>query len=78
MKEPLILDIKGNSLDDGPGIRSVVFFQGVSPILACGAIIRKAKGGRWKSPTIPKTACIAMHAWKSARKRPFRRTIRFI
>ncbi|MFH2066523.1 MAG: glycyl-radical enzyme activating protein [Pseudomonadota bacterium] len=28
MKTPLILDIKGNSLDDGPGIRSVVFFKG--------------------------------------------------
>ncbi|WP_028314170.1 glycyl-radical enzyme activating protein [Desulfatibacillum aliphaticivorans] len=28
MNEPLILDIKGNSLDDGPGIRSVVFFKG--------------------------------------------------
>jgi pyruvate formate lyase activating enzyme len=27
-KEPLILDIKGNSLDDGPGIRSVIFFKG--------------------------------------------------
>lgn len=27
-KYPLILDIKGNSLDDGPGIRSVVFFKG--------------------------------------------------
>ena len=27
-KPPLILDIKGNSLDDGPGIRSVVFFKG--------------------------------------------------
>ncbi len=26
--EPLILEIKGNSLDDGPGIRSVVFFKG--------------------------------------------------
>jgi len=25
---PIILDIKGNSLDDGPGIRSVVFFKG--------------------------------------------------
>jgi pyruvate formate lyase activating enzyme len=25
---PLILEIKGNSLDDGPGIRSVVFFKG--------------------------------------------------
>lgn len=25
---PLIVDIKGNSLDDGPGIRSVVFFKG--------------------------------------------------
>ncbi|MBU3914604.1 glycyl-radical enzyme activating protein [bacterium] len=29
MKEnPLILEIKGNSLDDGPGIRTVVFFKG--------------------------------------------------
>jgi len=28
MQHPLILDIKGNSLDDGPGIRSVVFFKG--------------------------------------------------
>ncbi|MBU1118757.1 glycyl-radical enzyme activating protein [Patescibacteria group bacterium] len=26
--KPLIIDIKGNSLDDGPGIRSVVFFKG--------------------------------------------------
>ncbi len=25
---PLILDVKGNSLDDGPGIRTVVFFKG--------------------------------------------------
>jgi pyruvate formate lyase activating enzyme len=25
---PLILEIRGNSLDDGPGIRSVVFFKG--------------------------------------------------
>lgn len=28
MKQPLILELKGNSLDDGPGIRSVVFFKG--------------------------------------------------
>jgi pyruvate formate lyase activating enzyme len=28
MRSPLILEIKGNSLDDGPGIRSVVFFKG--------------------------------------------------
>jgi pyruvate formate lyase activating enzyme len=28
LKVPLILEIKGNSLDDGPGIRSVVFFKG--------------------------------------------------
>lgn len=26
--KPLILEIRGNSLDDGPGIRSVVFFKG--------------------------------------------------
>ena len=30
---PLVLDIKGNALDDGPGIRSVVFFKGCP--LAC-------------------------------------------
>lgn len=28
MKNPLILDIKGNSMDDGEGIRTVVFFKG--------------------------------------------------
>lgn len=28
MSGPLILEIKDNSLDDGPGIRSVVFFKG--------------------------------------------------
>lgn len=27
-RTPLLLDIKGNSLDDGPGIRSVVFMKG--------------------------------------------------
>jgi pyruvate formate lyase activating enzyme len=28
LKAPLVVDIKRNSLDDGPGIRSVVFFKG--------------------------------------------------
>jgi len=28
LKQPLITDIEGNSLADGPGIRSVVFFKG--------------------------------------------------
>ncbi len=28
IKKPLVLEIRGNSLDDGPGIRSVVFFKG--------------------------------------------------
>lgn len=27
-RRPLILEIKGNSLDDGPGIRTVIFFKG--------------------------------------------------
>ncbi len=26
--QPLVIDVKGNSLDDGPGTRSVVFFKG--------------------------------------------------
>lgn len=30
---PLLLEIKGNALDDGPGIRSVVFFKGC--LLSC-------------------------------------------
>jgi len=33
IKTPLILEIKGNSLDDGPGIRSVVFYKGCT--LSC-------------------------------------------
>ena len=28
MRDPLVLDIKGNSLDDGFGVRTVVFFKG--------------------------------------------------
>jgi len=28
VRTPLIFEIKGNSLDDGPGIRSVIFFKG--------------------------------------------------
>lgn len=28
MSQPLVIEIKGNSLDDGPGIRSVIFFKG--------------------------------------------------
>ena len=28
IRKPLVIDIKGNSLDDGPGTRSVVFFKG--------------------------------------------------
>lgn len=27
-KAPLVFNVKGNSLDDGPGIRSVIFFKG--------------------------------------------------
>ncbi len=34
MKDPLIFEIKGNSLDDGPGIRTVVFFKGC-PLSCC-------------------------------------------
>ena len=28
MKVPLITDIRGNCLDDGPGIRTIIFFKG--------------------------------------------------
>jgi pyruvate formate lyase activating enzyme len=27
-REPLILEVKGNALEDGPGVRSVIFFKG--------------------------------------------------
>lgn len=33
MPAPLVFEVKGNSLDDGPGIRTVVFFKGCP--LAC-------------------------------------------
>lgn len=33
-KRPLVLDIKGHSLDDGPGIRSVIFLKGC-PLDCC-------------------------------------------
>jgi len=42
IQSPLILEIKGNSLDDGPGIRSVIFLKGAR-CRASGAIIRKAR-----------------------------------
>ena len=28
MEQPLVLELKGNSLDDGPGIRTAIFFKG--------------------------------------------------
>ena len=28
MRIPLLIEMKGNSLDDGPGIRTVLFFKG--------------------------------------------------
>ena len=28
MESPLVLELKGNSLDDGPGIRTAVFLKG--------------------------------------------------
>lgn len=34
VEAPTVLDIKGRALDDRPGIRSVVFFQGCP--LSCG------------------------------------------
>ena len=40
--ESLIFDIKGSSMDDGPGIRTVVFSKGAL-FHVSGVIIRKAK-----------------------------------
>ena len=45
-KASLYFDVKRNTLDDGPGIRSVVFFKG------CRARIRKV--------SIPVTSCHSM------------------
>jgi len=39
--KPLILEIKANSLDDGPGIRSVIFFKGCPPLLC---LVPKSRG----------------------------------
>jgi len=58
---PLILDVKGNSLDDGPGIRTVVFFKGCP--LSCvwchnpEARAREAELGFERSDCVGARAC---------------------
>ena len=58
--EPLIFAVKGNSLDDGPGIRTVVFFKGCP--LSC-TWCHNPEGQR-KEPEIAFDAeqCVGAHA----------------
>lgn len=55
-KPPIILDLKGNSLDDGPGIRTVVFFKGC-PLDCVWCHNPESKSPR-PEISFDKTACI--------------------
>ena len=68
---PLILEIKGNSLDDGPGIRSGGLLQGMPPFLRLVPQPGKQKGRCRKYHLMPAYASIAGPAARSARKMPF-------
>lgn len=54
---PLILEIKGNSLDDGPGIRTVVFFKGCP--LSCVWCHNPESKSRGPEISFDAKACIA-------------------
>ena len=54
-KASLYFDIKRNTLDDGPGIRSVVFFR-AARCLVPGARIRKASTPVTNSPMMQRSA----------------------
>ena len=55
-KPPMILDIKGNCLDDGPGIRTVVFFKGCP--LDCVWCHNPESKSPWPEISFDRNACI--------------------
>lgn len=58
-KRPLTLEIKGNSLDDGPGIRSVVFFKGCP--LSCSWCHNPESKKREVEVSFDPEACVGSH-----------------
>jgi pyruvate formate lyase activating enzyme len=54
--EPLIFEIKGNSLDDGPGIRTVVFFKGCP--LSCAWCHNPESKRREREISFDKKKCV--------------------
>lgn len=61
---PLILDVKGNALDDGPGIRSVVFFKGC--LLRCGWCHNPESISREGEISFEAKECLGFDACRSA------------
>lgn len=57
---PLIFEIKGNSLDDGPGIRTVVFFKGCP--LSCAWCHNPESKRRERELSFDKKKCVACDA----------------
>lgn len=55
--QTLVIDIKGNSLDDGPGIRSVVFFKGCP--LSCAWCHNPESRSRAVELSWDRSACVA-------------------
>ncbi len=53
---PLILEIKGNCLDDGPGIRTVVFFKGCP--LDCAWCHNPESKKRWVEIAFDSAVCV--------------------
>jgi pyruvate formate lyase activating enzyme len=56
MEEAVLCEIKGNSLDDGPGIRTVVFFKGCP--LACVWCHNPESQSRRAQLSFDKTKCV--------------------
>ncbi len=66
-RNPLILDIKGNSLDDGPGIRSVVFFKGCP--LSCVWCHNPESKSRQAEISFDRDSCIACNTCRESCRR---------
>ena len=58
--DPLIFEIKGNSLDDGPGIRTVVFFKGCP--LSCAWCHNPESKRREREISFDGSKCVACDA----------------